>query len=231
VKVQAIIPIAGVGQRLKADLPKPFVEIYGKPLCVHALEVFQACSMIDSMILVGHADHLSKFKGIVKTYGLSKVKKIIAGGETRCASVSHGLKELDHDTDIIVVHDGVRPLVSGETIRDAVKLLEEWKAVVVAVPVKSTIKKSGKKDLVVAETVDRADLWEVQTPQVFRRDVLLKAHAENQDDAPTDDAMMVERLGIKVKILPGDYRNIKVTTQEDLTVAEAFLKNNKGGKI
>ncbi len=228
-KVQAIIPTAGMGQRLKADLPKPFVEVCGKPLCVHALEIFQRSPVVDSVILVGQAEYLSRFGEMVKKYSLNKVKKIVAGGETRCASVFHGLKALDRDTSVIVVHDGARPLVTDHIIREAVELLKDWESVVVAVPVKSTVKRADTKNLIVKETIDRADLWDVQTPQVFKRDVLLKAHAENKDPAPTDDAMMVERLGIKVKILPGDYRNIKVTTQEDLTVAEAFLKKDTSG--
>ncbi len=226
-KVQAIIPTAGIGQRLKADIPKPFVEICGKPLCVHALEVFQKSPIIESVILVGHTENLFEFKNIVKKYDLSKVVKIIAGGATRRASVSNGLKVLDGDTDAVVVHDGARPLVSMQTIQDAVELLKDWEAVVAAVPVKSTIKKVDKKDFLVKETLDRSDLWEIQTPQVFKKDILFQAHEKNKEDTPTDDAMMVEQLGIKVKILSGNYKNIKVTTQEDLTIAEAFFGAEK----
>ena len=227
VKVQAIIPTAGIGKRLKSDIPKPFVEVCGKPLCVHTLEVFEKSPSVDSVILVGHAENLFNLGNIIKRHHLSKVIKIVAGGETRRASVSNGLAVLDDDTDVVLVHDGARPLVSEQTINDAVALSKDWEAVVVAVPVKSTIKKVNKEELRVEETVDRENLWEVQTPQVFKRDVLLRAHAQNKDKFPTDDAMMVERLGVKVKILPGDYRNIKITTQEDLTVAEAFFKAAK----
>ncbi len=224
VKVQAIIPTAGIGTRLKSETPKPFVEVCGKPLCVHTLEVFEKNPTVNSVILVGHAENLFELGDIAKKYHLSKVVKIVAGGETRCASVSNGLAVLDDDTDIVVVHDGARPLVSTQTINDAVALCQDKQAVVVAVPVKSTIKRVNKEELQVEETVDREDLWEIQTPQVFQKNILFQAHAQNKDVAPTDDAMMVEQLGVKVKILPGDYRNIKVTTQEDLTIAEAFCR-------
>lgn len=225
--IQAIIPTAGIGKRLKAGIPKPLIELCGKPLCVHTLEVFESSPVIDSVVLVGHADHLFELGDIVKQYQLKKVTKIVAGGETRCESVANGLAVLDADADIVVVHDGARPLVSLKTISDAVALCQEVEAVVVAVPVKSTIKKINKRDLSVEETLDREGLWEIQTPQVFRKDVLIRAHEQKSEDVPTDDAMMVEQLGVRVKVLSGDYRNIKITTQEDLTIAEAFCRLRK----
>jgi len=227
VNIQAIIPTAGIGKRLETGLPKPLVELCGKPLCVHTLEVFQRSPVIDSVVLVGHVDHLFDLGNIVKQYQLRKVTKIVAGGKTRCESVANGLAVLDKDTDIVVVHDGARPLVSLKTISDAVELCRDSEAVVVAVPVKSTIKKVDKKNLLVEETLNREDLWEIQTPQVFKKDVLIKAHEQKKEDVPTDDAMMVEQLGIRVKVLSGDYKNIKITTQEDLTIAEAFCSLRK----
>jgi len=225
-KIQAIIPSAGIGTRLETSLQKPLVELCGKPLCVYALEAFEQSPVINSIILVGHQDKLFEFGDIVKRYGLKKVAKIVAGGETRCESVSNGLAVLDEDTDVVLVHDGARPLVSAQTIERAVELIRDWEAVVVAVPVKPTIKKINRGDLCVEETLNREDLWEVQTPQVFRRDILMKAHTQNKENSPTDDAMMVEQLGVKAKVATGDYRNIKITTQEDLMVAEAFLKQH-----
>ncbi|MCK5012482.1 MAG: 2-C-methyl-D-erythritol 4-phosphate cytidylyltransferase [Candidatus Omnitrophica bacterium] len=216
------MPTAGIGKRLKASLPKPFIELCGKPLCVHTLEVFERSPVIESVVLVGHADNLFELGNIVKQYQLRKVVKIVAGGETRCQSVSNGLAVLDEDTDVVVVHDGARPLVSVKTITDAVALCRDLEAVVVAVPVKSTVKKINKKNLLVEETLDREGLWEIQTPQVFKKDILIKAHEQKKEYVSTDDAMMVEQLGVGVKVLLGDYRNIKITTQEDLTIAEAF---------
>jgi 2-C-methyl-D-erythritol 4-phosphate cytidylyltransferase len=226
-KVQAIIPTAGTGERLKAGLPKPLVELCGKPICAHTLEVFERSPVIDSIILVGHVENLSGLEGIVKQYHFKKIANIVAGGETRCESVRNGLAALDEDTDIVVVHDGVRPLVSRKTIAGAVSLCQDSQAVVAAVPVKSTIKRVNKKDLFVEETLEREGLWEIQTPQVFKKDILIKAHENKSEYVPTDDAMMVEQLGVRVKILLGDYKNIKITTQEDLMVAEAFLNRKQ----
>ncbi len=223
-KTQAIIPTAGMGTRFKTDLPKPLVELSGKPICVYALETFEKCSLIDSVILVGQKVRIPELEGVVEKYGLKKVVKVITGGETRQESVFNGLAAIDDDTDFVLVHDGVRPLVSLKVIEDVVRLCSKWDAVVTAVPVKSTIKKIHKKDLLVEKTLDREELWEVQTPQAFKKSVLLEAHQRNKSGHPTDDAMMVEQLGIKVKISPGDYKNIKITTQEDLAIAETFLQ-------
>ena len=222
-KTQAIIPTAGAGARFQADLPKPLVKLCGKPLCAVTLAIFEKSPVIDSVILVGQKERLSEFKDIVGQYGLKKVVQIIAGGETRRESVANGLAAIDDDTGVVLIHDGVRPLVSLQVIEGAVALCDQWDAVVAAVPVKPTIKKVNKESLFVEETLDREELWEIQTPQVFKKDILLKAHQQNKDGDPTDDAVMVERLGVKVKVSPGDYKNIKITTQEDLAIAETFL--------
>jgi 2-C-methyl-D-erythritol 4-phosphate cytidylyltransferase len=224
VKTQAIIPTAGTGTRLNSAIPKPIVEIHGKPVCAYTLEAFEKSPAIDSIILVGHSDLLPQLREIVARYRFQKVVKVVAGGETRRESVFNGMAVLDKDTDVVMVHDGARPLICQEIIEEAAGLCGEWKAVIVAVPVKSTIKRVNRKDLCVEETLKRDELWEVQTPQVFQRGILEKAHAQDADRNPTDDAVMVERLGVKVKIVRGNYKNIKITTQEDLVVAECFLK-------
>lgn len=225
-KTQAIIPAAGIGARLKTELSKPLVDLCGKPLCVYALEVFEQSPFIESVILVGHRERLAQLGDIVRRYGMKKVAGIVAGGATRRESVANGLAVLDEDTDVVMVHDAARPLVSLRIVGEAAALCRQWQAVVAAVPVKPAVKRVNKKDLCVEETLDRDGLWEVQTPQVFRRDVLIRAHAQDTESSPADDAAMVERLGIKVKIVQGDYKNIKITTQEDLTVAETFLKSD-----
>jgi len=223
-KTQAIIPTAGMGVRFQADLPKPLAELCGKPLCVYALTIFEKSPVIDSVILVGHTERLSQLKDIVGQYGLKKIAHVIAGGETRRESVANGLAAIDDDTDVVLIHDGVRPLVSLKVIEGAVALCDQWDAVVTAVPVKPTIKKVNKESLFVEETLDREELWEIQTPQVFKKELLLKAHQQNKECDPTDDAVMVEQLGVKVKVFPGDYKNVKITTQEDMVIAETFLK-------
>lgn len=226
-KVQAIIPAAGSGERLKSALPKSFVEIRGKPLCVHALEAFERSRTVDSVILVGARQHLKEFGRLVERFSLRKVVKIVAGGETRCVSVAKGLAVLDRDTDIVVVHDAARPLIDPAVIDQAVEQLNECQALVVAVPVSSTLKAASQEGKWIERTIDRKNLWEIQTPQVFQKDILAKANAQNKDIHATDDAMLVEHLGIRVKVFPGDRRNIKVTTPEDIALAEALCRTGK----
>lgn len=222
-KVQAIIPAAGIGERLACDISKPLVSLLKKPMLIHTLSVFEECPLIDSVVLVAHENHMSEIEKLVKKSHLKKVSKIIAGGPTRSDSVGNGLKILDADTDIVVVHDAARPLISDAILQKAIEACESEDAVIVAVAVKSTIKKVNKEDLVVEETLKRDELWEVQTPQVFKKDVLVRAHGEKEDNKATDDAALVEGIGLKVKIIEGDYRNIKVTTKEDVLLAEVFL--------
>ena len=225
-KIQAIVPTAGLGKRFRTKIPKALIFLKGKPVIVHTLEVFEKNFLIESLILVVSAHCLNRFERVVKQYKLRKVKKIVAGGPNRCDSVKNGLQAIDRDTGMIVVHDGVRPLLTNSVLDRAIKLCRRWKAVVVAVPVKSTIKSVDKKKLTVQKTLNRSELWEIQTPQVFKRDILCEAY-QNIEDHPTDDAALVERSGYKVKISPGDYKNIKITTPEDLKIAEIFLKLGK----
>jgi len=207
--------------------PKPFVLLAGKPIFVYTIETFEKCSLIDSIIIVGHKNHLQEIKKIIKSKEFKKIKKIIPGGKVRSRSVFNGLKELDCDTEMVVIHDGARPFVTDKTIKQSVKLCRRFPAVTTAVPVKPTIKRVNAKTLLVKETLDRNSLWEIQTPQVFQKDIIQKAHNNNRNGNPTDDASMVERLGTKVKILLGDYKNIKITTIEDLMVAKAFLNSKE----
>jgi len=223
-KVQAVIPSGGTGVRLKAGQPKPLVELKGKPIFVYTLEAFEQCSLIDSVILVVHKEYQKQFEEAVARYSLGKVKSVIPGGETRSQSVLEGLKQIDPDTDVVVIHDGVRPLIANEMLEEVVRLGSECDAVTTAVPVKPTIKRVNSETNVVEETLNRDLLWEVQTPQVFKKDIIVRAHETAQDIKSTDDASLVERMGVEVKVFLGNYRNIKITTQEDLVMAEALLK-------
>ena len=222
-KIQAIIPAAGTGTRLKAKEDKPLVILNGQPLALYSLLAVEKCQAIDSVIVVVNERHLKIFKGLIKKFNLKKVKKVVAGGTRRCDSVKNGLAVLDPDTDVVVIHDGARPLVSPGLIEKAVSLMKKESAVVVAVPVTPTIKRVDPKNLYVQETLLRDTLWEVQTPQVFRKDILLKAHEQMLCCDPTDDAVLVEKMGVRVKVIRGDYRNIKITIQADLAVAKTFL--------
>ena len=222
-KVQVVIPAAGLGLRLKTIRPKPFVLLNGKPIISYTLDVFQKSPLIDSVIVAANEKNISDFKGLIKQYRLTKIKKIIVGGSTRRESVFKGLKNLDHDTDVVVIHDGARPFVTLVLVEQVVGALKKNKAAVVAVPVKSTIKKVNGRTMTAKETLDRRILWEIQTPQVFKKDVILKAHKEVKDKDPSDDALLVEKLGVKVKIVMGDYKNIKITTEDDLIFAKALI--------
>ena len=223
-KTQAIIPMAGQGVRLRSRQLKPLILLRGKPLFVHTLKPFIQSRLIDSLILVVPEKSKAIFECLVRKYRLSKVKKIISGGATRCESVFHGLIATDESTDIVVIHDGARPLVTREILEAAVKECYHARAIVVGVPVKSTIKKVASKNLFIEETLVRDTLWEIQTPQVFRKDILLRAHQNKKMTNPSDDALLVEQMGVKIKVVRGDYKNIKVTTPEDLLAAKAFLE-------
>lgn len=224
-KTQAIVPAAGSGTRFKSKVPKQFVSLLGKPLIVHTLKRLAQSRLIESIIIVSPAKDITKFIKLIGQYRLEKIKTIVVGGKTRFESVTNGLKTIDTDTDIVLVHDGARPCVTVKMIDESIKLCHNSAAVTVAVPVKPTIKRVNPKSMMVKETLPREELWEIQTPQTFRKDVLIKAHRKAKGSLATDDASLVEELGVKVKVIKGDYKNIKVTTVEDLIIAESFLKN------
>ncbi len=223
-KVQAIIPAAGSGLRLKTKRPKPLVLLKSKPLFIYALRAIGDSPSVESIIVAVAPQRVKIFEELIKKFKLKKIKRVVAGGKTRAESVQNGLKALDRDTDVVIVHDGARPFVTSTLIKQAINLMRTEKAVVVAVPVKSTIKKVDPKNLYVQETLVRDTLWDIQTPQVFKRDVLEEAHRKMLCCEPTDDAVLVEKMGVKVKILKGDYRNIKITTPEDFELAKILQK-------
>ncbi len=225
-KTQAIIPAAGRGVRFGSKISKPLVMLSGQPLVVHALRAMEECSLIDGVVVVAQKKDFLKFKGIVRKYRLRKVKKVVSGGKERFQSVYQGLQALDEDTDFVLIHDGARPLVDMPLLKRVIKFCFKEKAVVTAVPVKPTIKEVDSRRLTVKRTLFRDDLWEIQTPQVFAKELILKAYKTKTNRLPCDDATLVEALGVKVKVLRGNYRNIKITTVDDLICAQAMMKQN-----
>jgi 2-C-methyl-D-erythritol 4-phosphate cytidylyltransferase len=223
VSVWAIVPAAGTGERFGGTRPKPFADLGGKPVIVRTLDVLGSCGSIDGIILVVHPDWLKDYKDLVAAHGLKKVKAVLAGGDTRTQSVRIGLLALGTDVDVVMVHDGVRPLVNTKIIAAGLEAVKASGAAIAAVPVKPTIKAVDRKTKTVMKTLDRDLLWEVQTPQIFDRKVLEKAYTDDRDGA-TDDAALVERSGVKVAVFMGSYENLKITTPEDLVIARAFLK-------
>ncbi|MCC7202932.1 MAG: 2-C-methyl-D-erythritol 4-phosphate cytidylyltransferase [Nitrospirae bacterium] len=232
-KVTAIIPAAGKGKRMVHTVPKHFIRIENKPVLAHTLDVFEKCPEVHQVLVIsrsGEEDYC--LKEVVEKYGYKKVLKIVIGGDRRQDSVYSGIKELDEDTDIVVVHDGVRPFVSPGTLSEAVKLAMFADGVVTAVPVRDTIKDVGE-DGIIRSTPDRSTLWNAQTPQVFKRRILEEAYlrAYNDKFSGTDESSLVERLGYRVKIMEGTPENIKITTKEDLLFAEVILMIQKKKSI
>jgi len=221
VKNEVIIVAAGLGQRLKSRVPKALVLLKGRPLIAYSLKVFEDHPDIDSVVVVGAGGFLSQFIRVTRPF--KKVRLVVAGGALRSDSVKCGLNALSSGTDIVLVHDAARPFVDSAMIDRVLASLKKNKAAITGVPVKFTVKKINRKTLDIEETPARDLLWEAQTPQGFHRDVLVKAHAKKFKQEATDDAMLVEPDGIKVKMVMGGYRNIKVTTPEDLSLARQLL--------
>ncbi|MBU1027246.1 MAG: 2-C-methyl-D-erythritol 4-phosphate cytidylyltransferase [Candidatus Margulisbacteria bacterium] len=222
-KTVAIITAAGFGKRM--GQPKQFIELAGKSILERTLSVFDNCKLIDSIILVVNQEDVER----AKKFKFEKLEQVVAGGKERQDSVSNGLKVLAKEVEIVVIHDGARPFVTLEIIENSVRETEKAGAVVVGVPVKDTIKEVGElSGSRVAGTLDRQKLWAAQTPQVFKKDIILQAYSDGATRCQvTDDAMLVEKLGVPVKMVMGSYRNIKITTPEDLLIARAFLKEGE----
>lgn len=222
--VSAVIVAAGQGRRMNADKNKQYIEIAGKPVLARTLEVFQECSCIDEIILVVNSqDILFCKQDIVDFYGITKVKSLVAGGRERQESVYNGLLEVDGKCGIVLIHDGARPFVSVQSIQESVEAAREYGASCVAVPVKDTIKTADGEGFI-DKTLDRTVIWSIQTPQTFKYELVMKAHnaARAEGFSGTDDAVLVERLGVRTRLVMGDYTNIKITTPEDLIFGEAI---------
>lgn len=228
-KVTAIILAAGKGKRMLHSLPKHFIRLEDKPVLAYTLDAFEKCPDVNQVLIVSRSGEEEYcLKEVVEMYGYKKVLKIVIGGERRQDSVYNGIKELDEDTDIVIVHDGVRPFVSQKILSETIKLAMFADGVVTAVPVKDTIKEAGD-DKTIRSTPDRSSLWYAQTPQVFKKRILEEAFIMAYGDrvSVTDESSLVERLGYKVKIVEGSPDNIKITTKEDLLLAELILRMQK----
>jgi len=222
VKTEVIVVAAGAGKRLNAKVPKALILLKGKPMLAYCLKVFEKHPDIDSVMVVGPKEFLSKFIHLTRPF--KKVRAVVAGGPKRSDSVKCGLKVLSPDTDVVLVHDAARPFIDSVMIDRLIVSLKKNKAATVGVPLKFTVKKIDLKTFNIQETPARDLLWEAQTPQGFHKDVLVKAHARKFKEEATDDAMMVERMGGKVRMVMGNDRNFKVTTPEDIILARQLIK-------
>ena len=221
-KVGAIIPAAGRGKRIGASVPKQFLEIQGRPLLHHTLTVFASCKLIDYVVLVmPRADVDEMGEDWLNKYEI--VRKVVVGGEQRQDSVYNGFSSLEKGTDIVVVHDGVRPFTTPQMITATVEAAQQHGAAITAIPVSDTVKQAA--DGFVKQTVSRDGLWRVQTPQAFQCGLLQQAFKKAKKDSyyGTDEGSLVEYLGERVKIVPGSELNIKITRKEDLVLGESLL--------
>jgi 2-C-methyl-D-erythritol 4-phosphate cytidylyltransferase len=225
-RVNGVIVAAGEGKRMGANVPKPLLSLGGQPVILHVLRRF-AASQVRKLVLVTPEPDISKYQELVRSDsqlgGLEFVFQ--RGGLRRQDSVRHGLTRLDPDCEVVVIHDGARPFVAPEIIDRCVEAAFREGAVVVGVPVSSTVKVVSSNRYV-RETPPREFLWEIQTPQAFRTEIIREAFqkATAKDEEVTDDAMLVERLGERVALLEGHRTNIKITVPEDLLFAEALLR-------
>lgn len=223
----AIVVAAGSGTRLGGNRPKQFLELGGVPIIIHALRQFERCQAINEIIAVLPADETAGFSSQAQEFGLQKLSRVVAGGKTRAQSVQRGLAIINQ-AEIVTVHDGVRPFVAPEEIEQVVQAAKASGAAVLVAPVADTIKEVEAGRII--RTVPRHKLRRALTPQCFRFEILKRAYeALDEWEAAgvevTDESFLVESLGIEIVAVEGSARNIKITREEDLLVAEAILKS------
>ena len=223
-RVSVLIPAAGSGKRMGGSRAKQFLEIDGKPILVHTLEKMDSCQGVDEILLIVSAAGRDETERLLESWPISKLSQIVLGGDARTDSVRNGLATLDVSTDVVLIHDAVRPFVSTQKIEEVIKSARQHGAALLAVQEKATVKRV--QEGMVQATLDRSLLWQAQTPQGFRYDLIQEAYEAARRDGiqATDDAALVERMGRPVHIVEGEDQNIKITTPTDLVVAEAILK-------
>lgn len=230
-KVTAIVLAAGKGSRMNSDIPKQYLTLLGKPVLFYSLQAFEESAVDEIILVTGSGEQEYCKKEIVEKYQIKKVTQIVEGGAERYISVHHGLQAAE-GAAYALIHDGARPLVSSFVINEAIRCVKETGACVAGMPVKDTIQMVDENGMICA-TPDRRRTWIAQTPQCFAYELALSSYNEaikKGDNSVTDDAMVVQRYGnAKISMVEGGYENIKVTTPEDIAVAECFLKTKYTG--
>ncbi|MGG1215372.1 2-C-methyl-D-erythritol 4-phosphate cytidylyltransferase [Micromonospora provocatoris] len=223
VQYEVVLPAAGSGKRMGAGQNKLFLELLGKPILIHTLEVFEQDENCTGIWLAVKPEERAFIREMLASYGISKVKGLPDGGAERQHSVHSCMKEMEQ-VDIVLVHDAARPFITHAIIANLVQSAHDFGAAIAGVRAKDTMKKV--RDGIIEETVDRESLWMIQTPQAFRFDLIVEAEdvAEKVGFLGTDEAMLVERLGHAVHIVESTYENVKMTTKEDLLFGEAILR-------
>lgn len=219
--VEAVIVAAGSSTRM--GMPKQFILLDGKPVILHTLTAFERCDRIKNIVVVCREQDRTRLWELINAAGIRKVKDMVCGGDTRQQSVYNGVAVCK--ADYVAIHDGARPFITPETIERVVEAAEQYGAATAAARTKDTIKLADKNGMVVS-TPERANLWNVQTPQIFRRDLYDRAweNAQQHNLDVTDDCQLVEALSLPVKLVECSYTNIKITTPEDVLLAEGLLK-------
>ncbi|MCC5928612.1 MAG: 2-C-methyl-D-erythritol 4-phosphate cytidylyltransferase [Cyclobacteriaceae bacterium] len=222
-KEYAIIVAGGSGSRMKSHIPKQFIEICGKPVLMHTLKAFKNYSKQVEIILVLPENDINAWKNLCVIHDFNIKHQIAIGGKTRFQSVKNGLELVKHE-GIVAIHDGVRPLVHQDIIGASFRLAGIHGSAIAAVRLKESIRVTDKDT---TKAVDRADFRLIQTPQTFNTELIKKAYQAEEDPAFTDDASVAEKSGMRISLFEGSYENIKITTPEDLIIAEAILQERK----
>ncbi|CAM3585958.1 2-C-methyl-D-erythritol 4-phosphate cytidylyltransferase [Marinicrinis lubricantis] len=221
----AVIVAAGKGTRMNTPESKQYLLLEDKPILVHTIQAFERFALIEHITVVVGSEHIERVQNWTSRYEFKKQVKVVAGGKDRQESVYEGLKQLPENIEWVLIHDGVRPFILQEQMQACWEAAQITGSAVLAVPVKDTIKTVGS-DMRIKNTPDRQSLWAVQTPQAFRVSEIADAHrrAASEGYVGTDDASLMERMGRPVQVVMGDYRNIKITTPEDLRIASVILE-------
>ncbi|MFA5092862.1 MAG: 2-C-methyl-D-erythritol 4-phosphate cytidylyltransferase [Candidatus Omnitrophota bacterium] len=222
--VSAIVLAAGLGKRLKNKLTKPLVKIDRKPAIIYSLETLNRHPKIREIIVVVGAKNKEAISKVISKCSFKKIKSFVLGGRRRQDSVYCGLKAVSVKSDLVLIHDSARPFVDSKSISKVIQAAKKSQAAILGVPVKATIKQT-KKNSLVDKTLDRSNLWEIQTPQVFKKELIFKAYQKFSKSNVTDDASLVEKLGKKVQIVLGSYKNIKITTDDDLLLGQIIARS------
>jgi 2-C-methyl-D-erythritol 4-phosphate cytidylyltransferase len=224
--VSVIIPAAGSGKRMNSSTPKQFIELGGKPILFHTIKKFEQSPHVSEIIIVSPKTDIEFVETMINTH-FKKVKCVIEGGKERQNSVQNGLNNVAINSDIIIVHDGVRPFINQIEIEKICSVLQTENAAVIAVPVKNTIKTVERH--YVKNTPDRSTLWAIQTPQGMKATVFKSCYEKLKQEniLGTDESMIAEHYGYSVNVIEGNYKNIKITTPEDLEIGELFLAKEK----
>ena len=228
--VNVVIVAAGKGTRLQSELPKPFLSVSGRPILVHTLRRFAPIEAVRRMVVVVAAEREALCQEVLHTHGpWPQPIAVVHGGAARQDSVRNGLAMLETQCEIVVIHDAARPFISPEAIQRSIDAAAEAGSAIVATPVRDTIKRADAQHTI-RKTVSRHDLWLAQTPQTFQVEVIRAAHrwAQQRGIVGTDDATLVEQMGRPVRIVPGDAFNFKITTPDDLALAQAVLHTPNG---